>query len=81
MANTKMRSIRTASKGTVPLQAADILAYEVRKNVRLELGIDTGRDTRYPFRTLAKDCHDWRFYQEEQALAGRTAFLDRLFSS
>jgi hypothetical protein len=47
----------------LPLQAADILAYELHKDIPRQFG-NSSRKVRYPLENLGQKKHQWRYLQE-----------------
>ena len=51
----------------LPLQAADILAYELYKDVPRQFG-KANRKARYPLRILGQKTHQWHYIQEKHLI-------------
>lgn len=60
----RMRSLSFEEKRVAPLQAADILAYELYKQGLQQFGLVKKRKMRYPLEQLEKIEHQWHYVQE-----------------
>jgi hypothetical protein len=59
----------------LPLQAADILAYELFKRFRVQQGLDD-RPIRYPLKQLVTPLQQWH-YPDDDELRNVNEWLDR----
>ena len=72
----KLLSLKFEGKEFVPLQAADILAYEMHKHLPRQIGIDQ-RKPRYEHMQLLEECklRSWGYLEDEQ-LADHAKVID-----
>lgn len=61
------------------LQAADILAFEIRRKVGELMGLDSSPKPRYPLTRLERDLkpHAWEYYKEPHHLRFNADTIER----
>ena len=63
--NNRIISLKFKDKRTTPLQASDILAYELYKQGLRLFGRET-RNVRYPLRQIARSLNEWHYVDDEE---------------